>query len=142
MSFDPIKAFWDKVEITPSCWIWHGATDSGGYGRLTRKGVNFSSHRYAYEFLIGPIPSGLLLDHLCRVRLCVNPIHLEPVTRKVNNRRGLAIGKTHHNGVKESCPQGHAYDESNTRLYRGYRYCKACERMRSHNKRHPMTSTG
>ncbi len=71
-----------------NCWIWQGATSSAGYGRVNRKRTYFQAHRLAYVERYGPIPIGLELDHLCRVRNCVNPTHLEPVTRAENLQRG------------------------------------------------------
>lgn len=84
------ERFWSKVEKTDSCWLWRGAAAGGGYGHLLVDGRFVQAHRYAYETLIGPIPEGLELDHLCRVRRCVRPEHLEPVTRGENIRRGYA----------------------------------------------------
>ena len=112
--------FWDLVERTETCWIWLGAKTKGGYGHT----VATTAHRRAYEELVGPIPEGLDLDHLCRVRACVNPAHLEPVTRKVNVNRGEKANRTH-------CPKGHPYDALNT-YYRtsGARVCRACQRGR------------
>lgn len=100
------------------------------------------SHRYTYEILVHEIPAGLDLDHLCRNTLCVNPYHLEPVTKRVNSIRaengGWQRAKTH-------CPRGHAYDEKNTRLRtnrkgRGWvgRWCRACDREAAQRKRDAM----
>lgn len=124
--------FQDKIEPIPfaGCWIWIGARDRGGYGSVTIKGKSRGAHRVAYEYGNGPIPDGLDLDHKCRVRCCVNPDHLEPVTHKVNIERG-DTGK--HNTVKTHCPHGHEYTEENT-FYRkrkdGYRIrnCRICSR--------------
>src|SRR3954468_18429534 len=79
------ERFWAKVEKTAECWNWTGYTLSSGYGRFRgrRAGNDTASkvlaHRFSYELLIGPIPPGLVLDHLCRNTSCVNPAHLEPV---------------------------------------------------------------
>ena len=73
--------------ITP-CWIWIKATDDRGYGRIAHRGRNVRAHRLYYETLKGPVPPGLELDHLCRNPACVNPDHLDPVTHRVNVRRG------------------------------------------------------
>ena len=115
--------FWAKVEFTDTCWLWRGATIPRGYGRFfSEKRCLVLAHRWAYEFCVGPIPDGLQIDHLCRVRLCVRPDHLEPVTRIENLRRGWRL--------ITSCPQGHPYDEENTRHYKGSRFCRACDRLR------------
>jgi hypothetical protein len=85
--------FWKKVEKSEGCWIWTGALDKDGYGIFkiglfadgTRRNVR--AHRFAYEMEFGPIPVGLALDHLCRVRACVRPVHLEPVETRENRKR-------------------------------------------------------
>ena len=81
------QRFWEKVHKTDLCWIWTGAK-SVGYGHFGTQQVLWTAHRYAWTRLVGPIPEGFDIDHLCRNRACVNPDHLEPVTRAVNLRRG------------------------------------------------------
>ena len=82
--------FWMKVTFTDTCWLWTAMTDKAGYGMFTltwdRK---IPAHRYAYEFCVGPILAGLVIDHQCRVHNCVLPDHLEPITQKENTRRGV-----------------------------------------------------
>ncbi len=79
-----------RVEIDDAgCWLWVGKVNRGGYGVTSVAGKTRSAHRVSYEWHVGPIPIGLDLDHLCRVRRCVNPDHLEPVTRRENINRGL-----------------------------------------------------
>lgn len=83
-----MERFWAKFVVSGSgCWLWTVSKASGGYGKFAARGVNWKAHRYAYQHLVGPVPDGLDLDHLCRVRHCVNPMHLEPVTRSENLRR-------------------------------------------------------
>jgi hypothetical protein len=89
------------------CWLWTGAHVSSGYGNLKVASVNRPAHVWVWENLVGPVPDGLELDHLCRVRACVNPDHLEPVTRAVNLRRSWAIRVRH--GWRIDCKgQAHA----------------------------------
>lgn len=72
------ERFFTKVEFTEACWLWRGAITNRGYGNFIEHGQNVGAHRWAYEFCVGPIPSGMELDHLCRQPFCVRPDHLEP----------------------------------------------------------------
>lgn len=116
------EAVMSKVDIDEhGCWLWNVAQSSAGYGRFSYKGKMFSAHRVSYELHKGPIPDGLQIDHLCRVKRCINPEHLEAVTPKENTNRGDGNFKKTH------CPQGHAYTDENTHKDKnGKRYCKAC----------------
>jgi hypothetical protein len=114
--------FMEKVDKTETCWLWRAFIEPKGYGRFRQK----LAHRVSYEMHVGPIPDGLTLDHLCRVRHCVNPAHLEPVTAAENTRRGKEATKTH-------CKHGHLFDEANTihivdRAKGGKRACRTCAR--------------
>lgn len=108
------------------CWEWDGAKNSKGYGSVTNgKGSSVLAHRKAYEVIVGPIPKGLTIDHLCFNKVCVNTEHLEPVTRAENIRRALAK-QTH-------CNKGHALAGANLWLKRRkngltYRVCRTCQR--------------
>lgn len=122
----PIR-FWTKVQFTGTCWLWTAYRDSYGYGAFYPARRYVAAHRWAYEFCVGPIPVGLELDHLCRVRACVNPEHLEPVTHRVNILRGVSPTAIH--ARKTHCPQGHPYNEANTYLRpAGNRECRLCKR--------------
>lgn len=116
-----------RVEVDDNgCWLWTGSVVHNGYGQVAWNEATWRVHRLAYTILVGPIPEGLDLDHLCRVRRCCNPAHLEAVTRRENLLRGdtlmaRQVAATH-------CPQGHPYDEANTYLSRGRRYCRECKR--------------
>lgn len=134
---DPGEAFvprtftermWAKFQRDENgCWLWTGCIMATGYGQVNLGGRSAGlsvAHRAMYELIVGPVPPGLDLDHLCRVRHCVNPSHLEPVTRRVNLLRGETV--TAANAAKTHCPQGHAYDEANTIRYEGKRQCRIC----------------
>lgn len=118
--------FWEKVtESETGCWLWTGAKIRSGYGQFgTHRGPVVLAHRWAYENLIGEIPEGLQLDHLCRVRLCVCPYHLDPVTNKVNARRG--------NSLKQECINGHSLAgvEPTNKQSRLVKVCMPCQRDR------------
>lgn len=122
----------DRGHPSP-CWIWGGLLMKNGYGRISRgghAGPMILTHRAAYEVLVVPVPEGLQIDHLCRVRACCNPDHLEPVTCRENLLRGS--GWVAVNARKTECPQGHPYDEANTyRRSNGRRVCRTCGRERA-----------
>lgn len=117
------------------CWLWQGDLSDGGYGRFWFVDRNVQAHRWAYEQMIGPIPDGLTLDHLCRTRRCANPFHTEPCTSQENQRRGTAW---EWNRRKTRCPRGHAYDEANTyrRPNDNRRLCRACNREQNRANYH------
>ena len=93
---DPMRvAYWSRVDFTESCWLWTGAKTAEGYGEIKIDRRMHYTHRWAYEFCVGPIPEGLTIDHLCRVRHCMNPDHLEVVTRKENILRGESPAAQH-----------------------------------------------
>lgn len=119
--------FWAKVNKTESCWLWTAATQSSGHGHVRVAGRDMQAHRYSYELVVGPIPDGLVLDHLCLTPACVNPDHLEPVTHPENTRRHAAL-TTH-------CPRSHPYDEENTYWHTGHRFCRTCNRERQRDRR-------
>jgi hypothetical protein len=113
------------------CWLFTGHLDKKGYGSICEGGGHgrmLKAHRVSYELLAGPIPDDLQLDHLCRVRHCVNPCHLEPVTSRENTLRGDTIPA--QNARKTHCPQGHGYTLDNTLVSVGRRYCRRCMRAR------------
>lgn len=120
------ERFWAKVNRTDGCWEWAASKQSAGYGQFFLEGKMILAHRYAYESAVGVIEAGLQLDHLCRNRACVNPLHLEPVTQQDNLARG-EIGV--HNSSKTRCPAGHQYVAGNTYIYpNGRRACLECSR--------------
>jgi hypothetical protein len=126
--------FWAKVDKTDDCWEWTGARKPTGYGNFWDGARYVLAHRFAYALLMGPIPEGLTIDHLCRVRYCVNPDHMDVVTLQENNERGMTLGV--RNAAKTHCPHGHAYDLVNTYIDpgRGHRHCVTCMRQRERDR--------
>ena len=114
------------------CWEWGGARSKAGYGQIRSggRGVLLYAHRVAYELARGPIPPGLVIDHLCRNRGCVNPDHLEVVTNGENLLRGDTFAA--ENARKTHCPYGHPYQGDNLYLTpkHGHRQCRICTRRR------------
>lgn len=113
-----------------SCWFFARALSTAGYGVIWNGEKVVYAHRLMYEQMKGSVPKGLELDHLCRNRSCINPDHLEPVTHKENQARGLGAELfIRHNAYKKACQKGHIYDDKNT-YYRkdrpGDRGCRAC----------------
>lgn len=113
------------------CWVWAGEITLAGYGRIRRSrgrrkpGESMYAHRLAYEMFVGPIPEGLVIDHLCRNRACVNPAHLEPVTHVENVMRGVGVAAV--NARKTHCKNGHEFTPENTYVRPGGdRLCRTC----------------
>lgn len=125
---DDAARFWAKVDKTDTCWLWTGTTVNG-YGQMRVADRKVYTHRFGYELLIGPIPEGLQIDHLCRVRHCVNPAHLEPVTAQENSLRSNNLAAA--NSRKTHCPRGHSYDL----VSGGKRRCTVCEAKRRRDLR-------
>jgi hypothetical protein len=117
-----LKRFWKYVNKTDSCWLWTGWQSEYGYGKFQRDdGAKVMAHRFAYEEVKGPIPEGLVLDHLCRVQTCVNPEHLEPVTNAENILRGESPSAK--NARRSLCIRGHRLTP---RKGTSWRECKTC----------------
>jgi len=124
-----LETFWSKVTKTQSCWLWLGYVDKDGYGshytRVNGPTKNYRAHKLSYVLNVGEVPDGLVLDHICRVRNCVNPDHLRVVTNRVNVLAGIGI--TAINARKAVCKHGHEFTPENTAVDNlGKRYCRRC----------------
>ncbi|MCA8251801.1 HNH endonuclease [Burkholderia sp. AU31624] len=117
---------WVYMDPICGCWIWTGSCDRDGYGKFRRTQI---AHRAIYKWAKGPIPAGMELDHLCRMRCCVNPNHLEPVTTRENMIRGFSVSSI--NARKTHCDRGHELSGANLYVWRGGRYCRACNVLRA-----------
>jgi hypothetical protein len=129
----PLERFVAKfvVDKKTGCWLWTAYTRKDGYGVFgVTSGDTWLAHRWAYEQWVGPIPKGLTIDHLCRVRNCVNPDHMEPVPPGVNTLRGDTFQA--RNAAKTHCPKGHEYYVVNDR---GWRRCRTCGNEQSNARR-------
>jgi hypothetical protein len=136
--FDEKLTTEQRVDGMTPCRIWNGTLAVNGYGVLGIDGRQVKAHRFAYEAIVGPIPEGLVIDHLCRVRCCVNPDHLEPVTNGENVLRGVSAPAQHARATH--CLRGHEYTPDNTikngAAGRGCRTCKN-DRKRSRTAANP-----
>lgn len=134
-----VARFWSKVKKgkDTECWIWTAGSRGKGYGNFWIEGATENAHRLSYYMAHGPVPEGLELDHICRNRSCVNPAHLQPVTKSENNLRGdnprlsSERAKARH-AARTHCKHGHEFTEENTAInYRNgfkIRSCRTCSR--------------
>ena len=138
-----VRIFSQIEVLSNGCWQWTGRTSINGYGRVRLRGEEVSVHRLTYAWAVAPLPRGSAegcLDHLCRNRLCCNPVHLEFVTLLEN----LARGNTNMSPNKTHCLKGHPYSGDN--LYvkpsTGHRVCRTCavESVRLHRERVSLAS--
>lgn len=123
----------DRILVVGRHWIWTGSLNAYGYGRVRQRGVHEGApaHKRVLEELVGPVPDGHEIDHLCLIHACVNPACLEVVTPAENNRRARAVGHgfAAFQSAKTHCPRGHALSPDNTYTYpRGGRTCRICKR--------------
>jgi hypothetical protein len=121
-----------NLDKSGDCWVWKRRPNDKGYGRTWIKGVQTYVHRYMYEQLVGKIPTGLELDHLCRNRACANPSHLEPVTHSINVSRGLIVTKKLS---RTSCGNRHELTDDNTYIWKDYKMCRKCRHINKINFR-------
>lgn len=126
-----------KVTTSDDCWVWNAGVSGSGYGRYWHEVEKrfVQAHRYAYESVVGLIPDGLVIDHLCRNRLCVRPDHLSPVTHAENVRRGAK------SVLVVECAKGHEYSPENTYVKpNGCRDCRTCRTERKRRYRRECIS--
>lgn len=115
----------DRIDATGDCWEWTGSKDKDGYGQID----GAKAHRIVWQALVGGIPEGMQIDHLCRLERCVNPDHLRVVTARENSR--ASFGPTGINAAKVKCKNGHVFTSDNTvPLPNGRRECRTCKRRR------------
>lgn len=113
-----------RTVVKGDCWEWTGGVVNTGYGLTSVSGRRWLTHRLAHELWIGPIPESFEVDHLCRNRVCLNPDHLEAVSKAVNMRRAWAANRM------SACRRGHAFTPENTFFNGGFRGCRTCRRLR------------
>lgn len=140
-----VERFHAKYEIDENgCWIWQSKTRPDGYGVIwagIEEGREVRAHRLSYEIHHGPIPEGLTVDHVCRVRACVNPEHLRLLTREDNVMVG--IGPAAENARKTICKRGHLLTDDNVYVTRsGYRNCRECHRLYERVRRAEIAKNG
>jgi len=129
-----------SIDQASGCWNWTKHLDKDGYGILKVNGRDTKAHRFSYEHYVGPISEGLVIDHLCRNRKCVNPNHLEPVTPRTNVLRGKTI--TAKNKAKTHCIRGHEFSGANLSFRAGgRRKCLACQRHHNRKQKGDLNPT-
>lgn len=129
--------FWSKVNVLKKkqCWEWVGYVDSTGYGKMSIDNYPHSAHVLSYKYFNGDYGKGLVIDHVCMNRKCVNPNHLRLVTRRINAiENSNSVSAVNHR--KRECIKGHPFDDQNTRYKKnGDRVCRECERAYKRGKR-------
>ncbi len=134
---DPEIRFWSHVEQTPTCWLWTAYTDKDGYGMFWLGKTFVRAHRFGYELAKGPIPDGLVLDHLkevCTHRNCVRFDHLEPVTTRENLMR--SSNQVAQFAIATECFRGHPLDYLSPKGIRGCKTCRADANRRVRERAH------
>lgn len=122
------------IPVTESgCWLWIAGLGTSGYGQIYYRGGTRHAHRVVYEVFKGSIPPGFEIDHLCRVRCCVNPDHLRACTGRENVLAPWSLAPTAINSRKTHCKHGHPYTVENTRHRKTGRSCRQCQRIYDKN---------
>lgn len=143
-----IQPLFSRITKTPTCWLWEGCTTEHGYGIFYFQSKQYRAHRVVYELLVREIPDDLCIDHLCRVKRCVNPAHLEVTTWSENSRRsepfkprnGLCEAAVYQKS-KTHCPSGHPYKGGDVFIdSHGHRYCRICRKLRARQHRRLLSS--
>lgn len=132
-TFKEFRNFLSKIELPSECWIWNGCdTGKSNYGRFRVASKKFLAHRISYQIFVDDIPNGMVIDHICRNRKCVNPKHLRVVTSKENIHTGGGVAAK--NILKTHCKYGHEFSQENTRVvfFKKYklRQCRQCSKDR------------
>ena len=129
-----------SMPVTESgCHLWLGYIEKNGYAKISVDGKREWAHRVSYRLVNGHIPEGMEIDHLCRVRCCVNPLHLEAVTHRTNLMRGQ--GESAKHAVKTHCYRGHEFSGINMRIDGSKRQCRICDNIRQRARRRNAMAT-
>jgi hypothetical protein len=136
---DEKRLIQERVRIVGECWEWTGSISTNGYGQITYNRKAWKAHRLSYAAFSGTVPEGKEIDHLCRNRRCVNPQHLEAVSKKTNILRGISFSA--ENARKETCPAGHPLITFQKQARRDCRECRreASRRVKERAKASPRT---
>lgn len=128
--------FWTKVDRSGDCWPWLAARARSGHGWFRLHGRMHPAHRVAYANEVGPIPDGLEIHHRCGNPGCVNPEHLEPLTKADHSRLNPIVAAQ---AAQTACKRGHAFTEDNTYVWRGMRHCRTCHAARQRGRKRRQT---
>lgn len=129
------QRFWEKVCVTPGCWLWTAGINSNGYGKIKIGTQNIGAHRFSYELHNGAIPAELFVCHKCDLKMCVNPDHLFLGTAADNTHDMFQKGRDRGSRTA-ACRFGHQYTDENTYTdKKGCRSCRTCRRMSNQKRR-------
>jgi hypothetical protein len=132
--------FWEKVDTSGDCWLWRGYVMKNGYGMCDQRTL---VHRFSWETVHGPIPAGLVIDHICRVRNCVRPDHLRVVTQRENVLAPGSESPAATKAAQERCVHNHLFSSENTRIRpNGTRACISCNRQAARHQYQRRKSVG